>query len=366
MASVTFFSIALAVYQGFFYERKPLLIATVNSLSPVFDVVKPVGGLDISYAGVNLREAKKSLWSVDLTLRNEGNSEIKLDDFDPNAPVRVLVKSAQVVDKPSLTTSNQYLSANVKLITGIADVSITPVIIEPEDTITINFLILGAEGVRPTIEILGKIAGMKTIPLRTIDSSSNGKSWWQQVVGADALWVQIVRGPIYLLCTIFTVAIFTLLAAAASSPFTRWQNKRDRDLRIQEIRRIRLEKLFDQKTNALAEEYIENGIGSIAQIASEAARAESKIDAHQIIGGIEDEEAAKSLKKMIGAVMPKRATERLSKLGLIGLEDGKPIGVVELNEALEAFCQLIGNSREELIKTANKNRLPPGMGVLYE
>lgn len=59
MAVVALVSIGIAIYSGFFYEKKATLNATISNLSPVFDVVKPVGGLDISYGGVNLREAKK-------------------------------------------------------------------------------------------------------------------------------------------------------------------------------------------------------------------------------------------------------------------------------------------------------------------
>lgn len=357
MAVVTFFSIALAIYLGFFYEKRPMLVGTVNSLSPVFDVLRPVGGLDISYGGVNLREAKKSLWSVDLTFRNEGNAGIRRDDFDPNAPVQIAVKDAQVVDRPSVATSNEYLTKNVKITAGANEISISPAIIEPGDTITINFLVLGAEAVRPRIAVMGKIAGMKTIPLMSSDTTADGKSWWGQIVGADSIWIQLIRAPIYFFAFFFEIAILALLVAAVTNPFSKIRDAKERRARAEEIRKLRRESLFDQRENSLADEYIENGIASVAKIAKEAKKAQAIVEACNTIRNGGDDEA---ITKAIAALRPPMsqwAINRLSDLRLITVEDGKPVGVSELNSAVRNFCQKIGKNPDDLIKQENGARL---------
>ncbi|PLY59563.1 hypothetical protein HBH1_02073 [Herbaspirillum sp. BH-1] len=355
MAAVTFLSVALAIYLGFFYEKKPMLVGTINSLSPVFDVLKPVGGLDISYRGVNLREAKKSLWSVELTLRNDGSAAIKRDDFDPDAPVRIAVKDAQVVDRPSLSASNEYLSENVKITPGASHVALSPAIIEPGDTITINFLVLGAEGSRPTINILGKISGMQTIPLSSAESTTNRKSWWIRTVQADSIWIQLLRGPTYFIAFLGGSAFIALFIAAITSPFARIRETRARRSRNEEIRKLRREHAFDQRENSLADEYIEKGVRSIAKIAKEVSAAQLTIDARNTIENGGDEEAVNKVIEMLDAPMSERTIKRLTNLNLITVEDGNPVGVVELYAAVRSFCQKIGKSPDELIKDETEN-----------
>ncbi|WP_217478504.1 hypothetical protein [Pararobbsia alpina] len=360
MAVVTFFSIALAVYLGFFFERRPSLVATVNSMSPVFDVVKPVGGLDISYAGVNLREAKKSLWSVDLTLRNEGNSDIRLDDFDPHSPVRIVVNSGQVVNKPTLTTSNRYLADNVRLITENSDVAITPAIIDADDSININILVMGAEGVRPVIYVTGKIAGMKAIPLRTVDSSTDGKSVWRKVFGADAIWIQFLRLPVYFFGFFALLGILAVLGFAITAPFDRIKERRKREVRAEEIKKIRLANTLDQKANALAEEYIENGDSSIAAIAHETSIAYAKSCVYDAMSNSGVADLTDKTRLSVGPILQKWALDRFSKLGLVGLKDGEPVGISELNQALDTFCALIGRDRTDLqTKHGREVQYPP-------
>lgn len=354
MAFVTFFSIALAIYLGFFYERKPSLTATINSLSPVFDVVRPVSGLDISYGNINLRESKKSLWSVDITLRNDGNEGIRIVDFDPNAPLRVFIKDAQIVDRPTLTASNNYLSQNIQLTAAKNYVTLSPVIIEPDDSVTINFLVLGAEGIRPAVQVLGKIAGIRNITLRSADSTSANITFWQQTVSGGPL-VQIARAPVYFFCFILMIAVIGTLITAISSPFSRLRARREKEQRAQQIRTIRSENAFDQKMNGLADEYIENGIAPIARIAKDVSVAETRSAIYTLLDEGRDPETAKKHKTAIGPILKKEKIDYLSKLRLIGVENGNPIGITELTEALRNFCKLIGRDLEDLAEQARSD-----------
>ncbi|WP_175133462.1 hypothetical protein [Achromobacter pulmonis] len=355
MAAVTLFSLILAVYFGMFYERKPALTAVVNSLSPVFDVLKPVGGLDISYGGIDLREAKKSLWSADLTLRNEGNSEVRLDSFDSNAPVRISVQEAQIVDRPSALTSNDYLRDHVKLITDANSIVIAPIIIEPGDTISVNFLILGAEGNRPKIEILGKIAGMRGIPLTSIDSSAEQGSWFSQAVGANSIWVQLIRTPIYFFAFLVLIAVLVLLGSAISTPFSRFAESRQQRTRREEIRKLRREHAFDQRENSLADEYIERGLNSIRSIARTTHSAKSKLKAMETICSMGDTAEIRHAALEIGPPMTPMSKKRLISLGLIAVEDGKITGIEDLDTSIRRLCEKLGKNHDELIKEGRKH-----------
>ncbi|MDG0852182.1 hypothetical protein [Roseateles puraquae] len=75
----------LGVY-GLVAERQGQLKVSLVSISSVFDVHQPVGGLDVSYEGRSLRSAKKALWSLSLVVPNSGNAGIRRNDFDVRSP----------------------------------------------------------------------------------------------------------------------------------------------------------------------------------------------------------------------------------------------------------------------------------------
>lgn len=358
MAAVALISIGIAVYSSFFYEKKPILNAAISNLSPVFDVVKPVGGLDISYDGVNLREAKKSLWSTEVTLRNDGNVGIKKDDFDSAAPVRLIVRGAQIVDRPSIMASNTYLANYVKVIVVGDYIEISPIIMEPGDSIAINFLILGADNARPDVQVQGKVAGIKSINLTNADSSSDGPSLWQKITGATSIWIQIARAPVYCVLFISLLVCFALTMALITVPFDALKNRKAKAERAEQIREIRRENVFDQRMNALADEYVENGFYPISEVAKRLAGAAKRAKLKGFVTQHGDEETANELKKIIGDDLSKEGIDVLSRLKLIRKEGGSDINIAELDESLEKFCVLVGKTRAELAKENAESRYP--------
>lgn len=81
MALLAIVSFAFALFQQF-YEKRPEILVKTEAISPVLSILKPVGGLSISYAGQDLRNSGKTLWVVTATISNDGSAGIKKTDYD--------------------------------------------------------------------------------------------------------------------------------------------------------------------------------------------------------------------------------------------------------------------------------------------
>jgi hypothetical protein len=162
---------AIGIY-GLLVEHEAELRISGISLSTVFDIHQAVGGLEVSYAGENLRTSKKTLWSATLTMQNTGKASIRKGDFDELAPVGLLITNGEIVDKPTSNGSNEYINKNIRILATKNELTISPIILEPNDFVRMNFLILGPEGAPPSIAAKGKIAGIRAIELDRLKATS--------------------------------------------------------------------------------------------------------------------------------------------------------------------------------------------------
>lgn len=161
-----------------FYERKPELSISVDAMSKVFDLYRPVGGLEVSYAGENLRSSKKNLWVLTATIKNIGNAEVRKGDYDDKVPLGLEIGGAVIAERPTLKTNVDYLAKNLSISATGNRILFSPVILEPGESFEITTLLLGSESVKPSIVPIGKLAGIKSIALSTPESPSPEKSVW--------------------------------------------------------------------------------------------------------------------------------------------------------------------------------------------
>ncbi|SFL87388.1 hypothetical protein [Variovorax sp. OV329] len=267
MAAVAIFSIALAVYQGFFYERKPELTVKIDALSPVFDIHQPVGGLSVSYSGEDLRSAKKALWVFKATISNTGNAELKKGDYDEKAPWGLDVLNAQVVDHPTLVTSNAYLEKNLLIEAGKNSIKFSPVIFEPGDSAEITLLLLGPEAVKPEVRVAGKIAGIKSILLVGPNSPEDGLSVWRQAIRGDSFWVHLVRGVVYFILTFAILILLIVSSLGVSSAVDSLKEKRHKAERQARIREYRRHSELGKVSRYLMDVYMDKGADEFTRLA---------------------------------------------------------------------------------------------------
>lgn len=258
MAIVAIVGFGFAIYQTYFYERRGEITVTLTPPAKVLDIRKAVGGLEVSYAGENLRDSKKTLWVVSATIRNDGNAEIRKGDFDDNDLVGFSVDKGKVVDTPSLRTSVDYLQRNLSLIQHENQITMTSAIIEPGDTVFISFLVLGDENNGPAISPLGKVAGSPSIQFRSAEEAQRN-TLLDSVIGSDKWWIQPLRMVFYFAVFIAAMAIVGSLIGACVMLIDKVKEARKKDIRRGRIDKYKHEETVTKEARALGFIYVSKG-----------------------------------------------------------------------------------------------------------
>lgn len=264
MAVLTIASVIFAVYQTFYYERRGVLSITVTPPAKVLDIRRAVGGLDVSYAGVNLRDTKKTLWIVNSTVRNDGNAEIRKGDFDENDLLGFLVENGKVVDTPSLRTSIPYLQKHLVLSQLDDRVTLSSSIIEPGDTIFVSFLVLGDEEVAPNILPLGKIAGVRAIDFRSAGDAQKS-SISEVLIKSDNWWTHPLRMLFYILALVIIIALIGGLVASVMVPFEKIKKAKAKSKRQAAIDGYKSGESISKEVRILGRMYVEKGSDVLLQ-----------------------------------------------------------------------------------------------------
>lgn len=259
--------LVLAVYTAFFYERKPELAVSVDALSKVFDLYRPVGGLEVSYAGENLRSSKKNLWVLTATVKNVGNAEVRKVDYDDKSPLGLEIGGAVIAERPTLKTTVNYLGENLAVSFTGNQIVFSPVILEPGDAFEITVLLLGSESAKPTVTPVGKVAGIKTISLTTPETPTPNRSIWRQSVEATSPWVHLIRGPIYMFGTLLSLILVGVAIAALMSPISKIQERRKVAQRQAQLREYRQHEELRKESRYLIDQYVASGEAGLARVA---------------------------------------------------------------------------------------------------
>lgn len=231
MAVLAVVGVGVAVYTGFFFERKSEITVTIDSESPVLDIHQPVGGLQISYAGEDLRTSKKSLWTMSITVQNTGTASIKKGDYDDRAPLGIDIVGAKILERPTMNASKAYLQEQATLNVKDHTVTWTPVILEPGDTIKLSLLLLGTENIKPTLVPIGTIADTRPMRLIQADEKPRETTLWKRIVGADSWWIQPLRALVYFLVGAVSLLILTAVAVSLTELPQGIKAKIDKDQR---------------------------------------------------------------------------------------------------------------------------------------
>lgn len=339
-----------AIYTAFFYERKPELTISVDSMSRVFDLYQPVGGLEVSYAGEDLRSSKKNLWLLTTTIKNTGNAEVRKGDYDENAPLGLNIEGAVIAEQPTLKTNTTYLEKNLKIITSDNSISFSPIILEPGDSFEITTLLLGSGSSKPSISTLGKLAGVRSIAISTPENPTPSKPVWQQAVDASSWWVHPVRWIIYFFGPILSIGLSIAMFEAIANPLRRIKNQRliaDRQRRIREYRQY---EELGKESRYLIDEYVakgEAGLIPVARYLKTYNRRRSLVEV--LVGKLDDKE----VDKLVRAATPFRRgdAETENNLKAIKLAEGEGAHIevsAALREALADLCLFLDIDLDKL------------------
>ncbi|MNI26689.1 hypothetical protein D3C73_803990 [compost metagenome] len=259
MALLALVGFGLAIYTAFFYEKKPHLIFTASQPAKVFDIHQPMSGLEISYAGENLRGGQKNLWVMTVVLKNEGNAEVRKGDYDDRDPVGLTLKNGQLLEQPTVQSESKYIVKNLDLTRDGNSVHFAPIIVEPGESLTFNLLVLGNDAVKPEIIPTGKIAGTSGIGVRSSeDKTKSGVI--RDLFYAERWWIQGLRGLAYTILFFVGMLIITGAPQVFAIPFQTHRDKKRKAERRGQMDRYRVGHSLSAHERALTNLYIESGV----------------------------------------------------------------------------------------------------------
>lgn len=293
--------ILIAVYFSMFFERQGELVIRVDALSRVFDIHRPVGGLEVTYGGENLRTAKKALWVLTASIQNRGNAAVRKNDFDDAVPLGFEVIGGIIAEQPELASSTLYLAKNMKVRGAGSLLALTPAVLEPGDSVQLNVLILGAEATKPTIVASGKVAGQKRIEVvQGEEETGRQKTYLDRLIPGESLpalalrW--LVTGIAYVFASILVLGLIVIAVGAPISAVSEALAARKRRLRAQQVAG-QLER--NEATEYLLDLYKTRDVHGLNSVAAWLSAMKEHDDLKAHLTGFEDENAAEAYIKKI-------------------------------------------------------------------
>lgn len=213
----------IAIYTEFIRDASPIIKYEVLSNTKILDVKEDVGGLSIIYNKEDIRRSKKTLSVLVLKVDNAGRSAVLKSYYDDAAPLGLEINAGEIIKGEVNFAATPYLQKNLKLtISSGTTVNFSNVIIEPNESFVVKFLILNPEQTSLTVTPIGKIANIKNILLvdRLVDQKTES---FMSRVASGSIWVQVVRVPFYFLGFAGAMLIIFAPIAVIADKLGKWK-----------------------------------------------------------------------------------------------------------------------------------------------
>lgn len=352
--------LALAIYSIFFYERKPDLSISIDALSRVFDIYRPVGGLEVFYGGQNLRSSGKNIWVLTATVKNVGNAEIRKGDYDEKVPLGLSIGGAVIAEQPTVKTGVKYIQENLTVSAARDQIVFSPIIMESGDSFEVTALLLGSESMRPSIVSTGKLAGIREIAISGPDNKAPNLSVWDQALGGSSLWVHPIRLVIYFLGFIFILVGGVALVTALMKPFDAMRERRSA---AERQRKMVSYKRFDELSRAdryLMGVYAERGKRGLAGVYWFLTMCGPSRSIARHLGDGSDE--AENVKIPNRILKRSRVVEELREANLIEGDEIRTAVLSDIEVALAGICEFMGIDVDKLASDVSYSDIrPPGL-----
>lgn len=257
-----FLSALITLYIFLFPPKSISIEYEILSSTNILDIHAELSQLEILYEGKNILDSHENLKLVTLRVSNLGSEHVLLSHYDFNDPLGFILKSGKLAGPPELLGgNNDYLLSNIKLKVDSTKVTFDPIILDSGDFFTIKFLIIHKITFTPEIHPIGKIAGVKNIPLKYANTDAPSSPNFLEILFAGNFFVQISRSLIYTFITL----IFVVVIILALLKLKRKKNKIIRSRLVKEFKSSTgyTENKMDQ---AIFDKYVKKGFSSINRI----------------------------------------------------------------------------------------------------
>ncbi len=183
----------ITIQREFFADSGPHLRYDILTSTPVLDVHEDVSKLNVLFDGIDIRQQKKSLRVITVRVVNDSQKDILRGYYDEAEPLGLRVSTGRIIRCDLVTTSNPYLER--QLIPQQRDdttLVFSSVILESQEYFVLKLLVLHDESKQPEITPVGKVAGIRIIPVAEAFKQEASRPFLHRTF-AGSLPVQVVR-----------------------------------------------------------------------------------------------------------------------------------------------------------------------------
>lgn len=234
LVTAAILGLGLAAYQ-FLHTKQAFFDVDIIADSNVVDVNQPLPELSLLFEGQDILESGLNLRLLTIRYANTGDANLLQTQYDQQIAWGIHVDALRVVQARVVQATSGYLKSNVKpTITDDNTVSLNKVIMEPGEIFDIELLVLHRRDQSPTISVLGKIAGMDSIPIRHSASVSKSPGFIAQLLNGSLL-VHVSRMGLYFVGFLLFISLPIVIIVAISekvSDFGRNKRRKKYDITI--------------------------------------------------------------------------------------------------------------------------------------
>lgn len=142
----------------------------------ILDVKEEVSKLNITYDSINLLESEMDISIILLQVKNDGDKNITVGEYDSNIPFGITMAEGKILKKPELISSSEndyYKDIILKFDDTSADFKYK--LIDKDKFFNLKILVLHKKGVLPIISPRGKISGVKKMSITNIIKSKDAE-----------------------------------------------------------------------------------------------------------------------------------------------------------------------------------------------
>ena len=200
----------ITIYREFIEDKRPSLQYDVLTSTSVLDVKEQVSNLSVLFDGIDVRKQGLTLRVVSVRVLNDSTKDILKGYYDDKAPLGINISTGRIIKAELIDASNQYLRDNVTLDPdGDKAVRFPSVIIEAEQSFTFKLLVLHPQHETPTLKVVGKVAGIPSIPIRE-EYRDSDKVPFLKATFQGGFFAQALR---FLAYTIGTIILLVVIIA---------------------------------------------------------------------------------------------------------------------------------------------------------
>jgi hypothetical protein len=200
----------------------------VAAESNVLDVRHPVADLAILFEGRDIEEEKSNLKVLTIRVVNDGEANIRENDFDSRMPFGLQIDGGRIVRAQVAGSNSAYLSENLRPRIQSPDrIIFDKVIFDKGKVVALEVLLLHRKNINPRLRPLGKIAGLDEIGVtKSFEERDHGSLLGQVFSGAAP--IQILRTIAYAVIALLSIVAIGFCIGGIVSIFSKWTRRNRR------------------------------------------------------------------------------------------------------------------------------------------